>query len=96
MFASSHGEDIKRVCERLAEGNPQEAQRLTHGLKGVAGTLGVIRVWELAVQLDSALRGSALPEACAELAQQCDEALTRVVTAILSLPEETDRTDDSD
>lgn len=95
MFAESHGEDIKHVCERLAEGKPQEAQRITHTLKGTAGTLGVSRVWELATQLDEALRGSNVPDVCTELAQQCDEALTRVAAAIRSLPEETDRADDN-
>ena len=88
MFANSHSEDMKRVQERLADGNTQEAQHLIHGLKGVSATLGARCVSELATKLDIALHQNATLAECIELARQCDRELTQLVHEILTLPEE--------
>jgi CheY-like chemotaxis protein len=87
MFANAHGADMKRVLELLADGDTQEAQRLTHALKGVAATLGARPVTDLASKLDAALRQNAAPAECAELARLCDLDLMELVQAILALPE---------
>lgn len=88
MFANFHGEDMKHVHEQLTDGNTQEAKRLTHGLKGVAGTLGACYVYDLAVKLDTALHQNATLAECTELARLCDRELTQLIQAIKSLPEE--------
>jgi HPt (histidine-containing phosphotransfer) domain-containing protein len=88
MFANSHSEDMKRVQEWLADGDSQEAQRLTHGLKGVAATLGARCVSDLATQLDKALSQHATLAECTELARQCDGKLTQLIQEIMTLPEE--------
>jgi two-component system sensor histidine kinase/response regulator len=87
VFAESQGQDMQRAQTLLAAGDTQEARRLAHSLKGVAATLGADRVTELATQLDAALRQNAEISECMELAQQCDQALTPLVQAILALPE---------
>ncbi|MDP1663776.1 MAG: PAS domain S-box protein [Methylobacter sp.] len=88
MFAGFHSKDMIRVQERLADGDIQEAQRLTHGLNGAAATLGACRVSELATRLDKALRQNASVAECTELARLCDRELTQLIQYILSLPEE--------
>ncbi|MFA7241967.1 MAG: PAS domain S-box protein [Sulfuricellaceae bacterium] len=88
MFADSHSTDMKQMRELLVEGNTCEAQRLAHGLKGVAATLGARRVADLASKLDAALRRNAAPAECAELARLCDLNLMELVQAIQALPEE--------
>jgi PAS domain S-box-containing protein len=96
MFANSHSEDMKRVQARLADGDTQEARRLTHGLKGVTATLGARRVTDLAAKLDAALRQNAVPAECIELAELCDRELMQLVQAILALPEEVALTENAD
>ena len=88
MFANSHGEDMQRVQAQLANGNIREAQQLAHGLKGVAGLLGASRVAELATHLDIALHRNATFAECTALAQKCQDALSKLILGILSLPEE--------
>lgn len=87
MFADSHSGDMKRVQELLADGNTEQAQRLTHDLKGVAATLGARRVAELVSRLDTSLRRGAGFDECMELARLCDQALAPLVRDILNLPE---------
>jgi HPt (histidine-containing phosphotransfer) domain-containing protein len=88
MFVNSHSEDMKRVQERLAEGDTQGAQRLTHGLKGVSATLGARQVADLASRLDTALHQTAPLTECSELAELCDRELRQLVNDILNLREE--------
>ena len=84
LFAESHGDDMRQVQERLAGGDTAGAAGLVHNLKGIAATLGAHRVADLAGQLDTALRGNAAPDACADLARQCNDELTQMVRGILS------------
>ncbi|MGZ8238428.1 MAG: PAS domain S-box protein, partial [Methylobacter sp.] len=95
-FANSHSEDMKHVQERLIEKNTQEAQYLTHTLKGVAATLGARGVSDLATQLDTALRRNAALAECMELARRCDRELMQLVQGILALPEEAALTENTD
>ena len=88
MFANSHGEDLKRVQELLAEGKFLEAQRLTHGLKGVAATLGACNVANLVTKLDIALKQRAPIAECTDLVRLCDLELVQLVKNILNLRDE--------
>lgn len=87
MFANFHSRDMIRVQELLSKGDLQEAQHLTHGLKGAAATLGARRVSDLATLLDKALRQNSTSTECAELARLCDRELAQLIQYILSLPE---------
>jgi PAS domain S-box-containing protein len=86
MFANSHNEDLKQVQACLADGQPDEAKRISHCLKGVAGTLGAQQVADLAAKLDRAIAESSDLAVCMELAALCDSELTHLVRAILALP----------
>jgi CheY-like chemotaxis protein len=88
VFATAHSDDMQRVQERLSDGDTPAALRLTHGLKGVAATLGAMRVWELAARLETALRQKGTPVECIELARLCDGELAQLVRAILAVPVE--------
>jgi PAS domain S-box-containing protein len=88
MFANFHSQDMVRVQERLTAGDIRESQRLTHGLKGSAATIGAYRVADLATRLDKALRQNVGLTECTALARLCDHELTQLVRAIQSLPEE--------
>ncbi|MBD9357208.1 response regulator [Methylomonas albis] len=93
MFAASHSEDVKQIKAYLANGAPEEAKRISHCLKGVAGTLGAKQVAELASQLDKAIAENVGLMGCMELAGLCDSELTQLVRAILALPLQTESGD---
>ena len=86
MFVDMHGEDMERVRGLLAEGNAGDAERVTHGLRGVAATLGIRGVLDRLVALDTALHDKATLADCAELAQLASAELAHMVQAIRALP----------
>ena len=52
----SHGHDAELITEHVAAGRWEEAQRLTHRLKGAAGTLGATALQQAAQALEQSLR----------------------------------------
>ena len=64
QFCASHAGDHALVTEHLAANNLAAARQVAHGLKGVAATLGAIRLSEQALQLEKCLHasGSADPD----------------------------------
>ncbi len=95
LFVKSHSDDMKQVLACLAEGNNKEAQSLTHRLKGVAATLSVGSVSEIAAQLEMTFYLDDTVDECIELARQCDIELTKLARIILSMPEEIELTNDT-
>lgn len=87
LFANSHEQDIERVREHLDQGDAQDAKRVIHSLKGVAGTLAANRIWELATQLDAGFREDTEQPERAQLLDQCDQELKALASAVLSLTE---------
>ncbi|WP_446810497.1 response regulator [Methylomonas sp. 2BW1-5-20] len=85
MFADSHGEDMRRIQACLANGDFEEPKRLSHSLKGVAGTLGARRVAELAGKLVQAIGEHVDIAECIELAGLCDIELNTLTQDILAL-----------
>jgi two-component system sensor histidine kinase/response regulator len=55
-FSSNHVDDFARIRQELTDGNPNEARRLAHSLKGAAGTLGASDVRQTAAELEAAIR----------------------------------------
>ncbi len=85
-LADSHQGDGARVRELLANGaGAAAARQLAHGLKGVAGTLGAVRIQALAGGLDGLLRegegGERLPRICESL----DRELAALAAALAGL-----------
>jgi two-component system, sensor histidine kinase and response regulator len=56
VFVAAHGDDHLKIAEAIARDALAEAERITHGLKGVAGTLGLSGIYQAALALDQALR----------------------------------------
>ncbi len=62
VFLATHADDHRKIAEALERNSLSEAERITHGLKGVAGTLGLNGIHQAAQALDEALRDPALSE----------------------------------
>jgi HPt (histidine-containing phosphotransfer) domain-containing protein len=90
QFAQSHQDDAARLSELLNKENYQEGRGVAHGLKGVAATLGAIRIQEVAAGIETAFRehqpATGLHEMILNLAQE----QKHLNTFILSLPERED------
>ncbi|MCK6390998.1 MAG: response regulator, partial [Azonexus sp.] len=66
-FVDSHGADHTLLAEFRDNARWDEAQRLAHNLKGVAGTIGLTGISSAAAQLNDALRKAASPVETAPL-----------------------------
>jgi PAS domain S-box-containing protein len=86
LFAHTHGEDLKQVQAYLVDGQLDQAKRISHCLKGVAGTLGAKTVADLAAKLDKAIADNGDLAVCTELAVLCDSELAHLLRAIEALP----------
>ena len=81
-FAVTHADDAARLSRALASGDAETARHLAHTLKGVAGTLGLMRIQRQVAGVEQALREERTPQAQAlaaalapELAATCDALL---------------------
>ncbi|WP_109041585.1 response regulator [Azospira sp. I13] len=73
-FLQDHGSDGDRIAAALAQGDAVTAKRLAHTLKGLAGTLGLVRIQSEAAALESALAGPSV-ETVAARQLELDQAL---------------------
>jgi len=55
-FDTAHGDDMRILDAHFADGATDEVLRLVHTLKGVAGTLGLMRLQEAVKALEETLR----------------------------------------
>ncbi|MEQ1528420.1 MAG: PAS domain S-box protein [Methylococcales bacterium] len=88
LFADIHSADTKQIAALLADGKTQEAQRLTHNLKGVTANISAYQLTDLISRLDKALRQNIALADCIRLTQQCDSELQQLIAAIKALPME--------
>ena len=58
QFPARHESTGNRIKEALESGDQEQAERLAHSLKGVAGNLGMNQIFVLAGTLESAIRKS--------------------------------------
>ena len=77
-------EDLKRLHESLGKGENTQAGNVAHTLKGVAGTLGLVRVQELALALEEKSHNQANEEA-AKLVEALTAELKNLQDALNSL-----------
>ena len=54
-FSENHGNFVVKMQEALHNKKTQQARRLAHTLKGVAGTIGALRLHSMAAELESKL-----------------------------------------
>ena len=89
LFVKAHSDDMKQVEICLSKGDIKGAQNLTHRLKGVAATLSIVSVSEIAAQLDMTFYLDSAVDECIKLARQCDVELSKLAEAILlNIPED--------
>ena len=86
LFASGHGDDGAAFRGALADGDRPAAERIVHGLKGIAGTLAVHRVYQLATEFNERLRQGEAIAAIAADSEQLAGELALVCTGIDGLP----------
>ncbi len=55
-FVLAHGDDLILLQGQIEAGDQESARRTVHTLKGIAGTLGAMRVQAMALELESAIR----------------------------------------
>ena len=56
LFAENHRDDVERMRAELDSARLNEVQNLAHTLKGVAGTLGAIRIQKIAAAIELPLK----------------------------------------
>ncbi|HEX8962251.1 MAG TPA: response regulator [Rhodocyclaceae bacterium] len=80
-FATLHGQDMRRLEEHLAHGRHEDARKLAHDLKGIAGLVGARALAQLANDIVIALRGNADADEVRPLIVRCTAELDRLVAA---------------
>jgi PAS domain S-box-containing protein len=86
-FTERHSDDLTQALALLASERREEARNLAHGLKGAAGSLGLVHLQTAAAGLESALRLGQDDAAQLEpLLATLGEALKTMKTAVASLP----------
>ncbi|OOZ38304.1 hypothetical protein BOW53_15990 [Solemya pervernicosa gill symbiont] len=89
-FAIEHGDDMARLREHIAKEENQEARRLAHSLRGVAGTLGATEVQQHAKELETAIKEGSESVEIERLTTLLESKMQLLAEAILAcLPEET-------
>jgi CheY-like chemotaxis protein/HPt (histidine-containing phosphotransfer) domain-containing protein len=80
QFAARHESMGSRIKEALESGDHNQAERLAHSLKGVAGNLGINQIFVLAGTLENAIRES--PADTRGLIEELTPALDRQIRVI--------------
>ena len=89
-FTERHGDDLTQTRALLASGQREDARNLAHGLKGAAGSLGLVHLQAAAAGLETALRlGRDDAEQLDPLFAALRQALQQLQTAVAGLPAET-------
>jgi two-component system sensor histidine kinase/response regulator len=83
-YAVEHGQDMARLREHCEAGRRDEARRVAHSLKGVAGVLGAHQVRALAAELEQAIRADRGKDKVRALAQRLEQEQARLAQAILA------------
>ena len=80
-FASSQGDSVAAIRDALDKHDEACAERLAHSLKGIAASVGAIRLSESAMQVEQAIRSNER-EAYARLVDMLEQELNRALSGI--------------
>jgi PAS domain S-box-containing protein len=86
QFARDHAGDVARARACLASGDPDEARRLVHSIKGAAATLGAESVRAAALEMEMAIRAGQPETTLAPLAAALEAAQAQLSQALAGLP----------
>ncbi len=81
-YADAHADQIELAARHYADGQPKQAERLVHSLKGAAGFIGASRVYALADAMEEAIRNQESSDAVAQVAAPLAAAQAQLVTGI--------------
>lgn len=73
-FAAIHGQDSQAIARLLADGRLADAASAVHRLKGAAGNMALMPVWQQAVELERTLEGRGDPAPHLHLLNQALDA----------------------
>ncbi|WP_347989833.1 PAS domain-containing protein [Methylomonas sp. AM2-LC] len=82
MFVSGHANDMVNILTAIRDGDRPKAKRISHALKGVAGTMAMTDLYKSAEALDRGLYQSLPDNDCITLALACEQQLQNIVQAI--------------
>jgi len=82
QYATTHADDMPMLREHLAAGATEEARRIAHALKGVAGALGATRVQNLAERVDAAIRDQHPPSDIMQLGERLETEQAALTAAL--------------
>jgi CheY-like chemotaxis protein len=90
-FVSTQGDAGPKLERALAEGRLNDVEHLAHALKGSAGNIGALKVFEMAADVCTAIRAGGDAEAAARPVARLVRALQPLLTALRQrLPQEED------
>jgi two-component system sensor histidine kinase/response regulator len=81
IFHTNHANDPARLAKLLDDGAAAEAASIAHALKGAAGTLGANDIYEVAINLERALRKNATDARCRVLIDELEQTLNALSLA---------------
>ncbi len=84
-FANKYSSYTGQIREAFCAGDADLTDRLCHTLKGVAGNLSIIRVYESAKRLEEALTRQSVPD-IHQILTELEHELQRVVLALRLIP----------
>ena len=86
-FRIGHAGDTQAIEERLAAGERDDARRIAHTLKGLAGTFGLDGLQAAAAELEAAIKADAVD--VAGPLENCRRVLATVMTALAGIQQAT-------
>ncbi|WP_456384630.1 Hpt domain-containing protein [Desulfolithobacter sp.] len=77
LFMSSSAEDLEKIKNGVATGNPEEVSKAAHSIKGASASLGIDAIRELALAMEEDARQGSISVASNRLAE-LEELLLQV------------------
>jgi len=86
-FATGYGNTVALLRDQLAQGQYEEAKRLAHTLRGLAGSMGATQVSEVAAELEATLpiAGETPTDHCLSVLAELDRVLQPLLTDLAKL-----------
>lgn len=88
QFVVKHGQDASAMAARAAAGDLQAVHYIAHSLKGVAATLGAVRIQQLAAQAEARAKQGADRSGLDDLAAELSELVTAIQAVLPAEPEQ--------
>lgn len=82
IFAQGHAQDAQLIQQALESQDYDQAQRLAHSLKGVAGNIGATTIQRVAQEIESACREQLAQTVLEPLWQELEQALSQLIVSL--------------